>query len=93
MPCEPHAEPLFYDKSPLLPHRPTALSIHKMHTVTRNRETLFGRFIFEHNPAYENAPGGMTAARSSSLEGGDILVLSPEVLAVGISQRTEGRFH
>ena len=26
---------------------------------------------------------------TSSLEGGDILILSPQVLAVGISQRTE----
>ena len=70
--------------------RRTGVSIHKMHTVTRNRETLFGRFIFEHNPAYENAPRWYDRSAESSLEGGDILVLSPEVLAVGISQRTEG---
>ena len=61
-----------------------------MHTVTRNRETLFGRFIFEHNPWYQNAPRWYDRSASSSLEGGDILVLSPQVLAVGISQRTEG---
>ena len=59
--------------------------------MTRNRETLFGRFIFEHNPAYENAPRWYDRSAESSLEGGDILVLSPEVLAVGISQRTRGR--
>ena len=68
----------------------TGVSIHKMHTVTRNRETLFGRFIFEHNPWYQNAPRWYDRSASSSLEGGDILVLSPQVLAVGISQRTEG---
>ena len=28
----------------------TGVSIHKMHTATRNRETLFGKFIFEHHP-------------------------------------------
>ena len=61
-----------------------------MHTVTRNRETLFGRFIFEHNPWYKNAPRWYDRSASSSLEGGDILVLSPQVLAVGISERTEG---
>ena len=66
------------------------VTIHRMHTKTRNRETLFGRFIFEHNPAYENAPRWYDRSAESSLEGGDILVLSPEVLAVGISQRTEG---
>ena len=66
----------------------TGVSIHKMHTVTRNRETLFGKFIFEHHPVYKNAPRWYDRGHTSSLEGGDILVLSPEVLAVGISQRT-----
>ena len=66
----------------------TGVSIHKMHTVTRNRETLFGKFIFEHHPIYQNAPRWYDRGETSSLEGGDILVLSPEVLAVGISQRT-----
>ena len=68
----------------------TGVSIHRMHTVTRNRETLFGRLIFEHNPWYKNAPRWYDRSASSSLEGGDILVLSPQVLAVGISERTEG---
>ena len=58
----------------------TGVSIHRMHTVTRNRETLFGRFIFEHNPWYKNAPRWYDRSASSSLEGGDILVLSPQVL-------------
>ena len=67
----------------------TGVSIHKMHTVTRNRETLFGKFIFEHHPDYCNAPRWYDRGLTSSLEGGDILILSPQVLAVGISQRTE----
>ena len=67
----------------------TGVSIHKMHTVTRNRETLFGKFIFEHHPEYRNAPRWYDRGETSSLEGGDILVLSPQVLAVGISQRTQ----
>ena len=66
----------------------TGVSIHKMHTPTRNRETLFGKFIFEHHPEYRNAPRWYDRGETSSLEGGDILVLSPQVLAVGISQRT-----
>jgi len=66
----------------------TGVSIHKMHTATRNRETLFGKFIFEHHPDYKNAPRWYDRGQVTSLEGGDILVLSPEVLAVGISQRT-----
>ena len=67
----------------------TGVSIHKMHTATRNRETLFGKFIFEHHPEYRNAPRWYDRGETSSLEGGDILVLSPQVLAVGISQRTQ----
>ena len=67
----------------------TGVSIHKMHTATRNRETLFGKFIFEHHPEYCNAPRWYDRGETSSLEGGDILVLSPQVLAVGISQRTQ----
>ena len=67
----------------------TGVSIHKMHTSTRNRETLFGKFIFQHHPVYKNAPQWYDRGETSSLEGGDILVLSPQVLAVGISQRTQ----
>ena len=65
------------------------VAIHKMHTKTRNRETLFGKYIFEHHPRYKTVPKWYDRAETSSLEGGDILVLSPEVLAVGISERTE----
>ena len=67
----------------------TGVSIHKMHTATRNRETLFGKFIFEHHPDYRTAPRWYDRGETSSLEGGDILILSPQVLAVGISQRTQ----
>lgn len=67
----------------------TGVSLHRMHTTTRNRETLFGKFIFEHHPLYRNAPRWYDRGETSSLEGGDILILSPKVLAVGISQRTQ----
>ena len=66
----------------------TGVSLHRMHTVTRNRETLFGKFIFKYHPAYKDAPKWYDRGESSSLEGGDILILSPEVIAVGVSQRT-----
>ena len=67
----------------------TGVSLHRMHTVTRNRETLFGKFIFQYHPVYKDAPKWYDRGETSSLEGGDLLILSPEVLAVGISQRTE----
>ncbi len=65
------------------------VSIHRMHTVTRSRETLFGKFIFQYHPRYKNVPKWYDRGESSSLEGGDILILSPQVIAVGISQRTQ----
>ena len=34
----------------------TGVSLHRMHTVTRNRETLFGKFIFQYHPKYKDAP-------------------------------------
>ena len=66
----------------------TGVSLHKMHTETRSRETLFGKFIFTYHPLYKNAPKWYDRGETSSIEGGDILILSPQVLAVGISQRT-----
>lgn len=66
----------------------TGVSLHRMHTETRSRETLFGKFIFAHHLLYKNAPKWYDRGETSSIEGGDILVLSPQVLAVGISQRT-----
>lgn len=67
----------------------TGVSLHRMHTVTRNRETLFGKFIFQYHPKYKDVPKWYDRGETSSLEGGDILVLSKEVIAVGISQRTQ----
>ena len=67
----------------------SGVSLHRMHTVTRNREALFGKFIFKYHPVYKDAPKWYDRGENSSLEGGDILILSPEVIAVGISQRTQ----
>ncbi len=65
------------------------VTIHRMSTHTRNRETLFAKYIFAHNPKYQNVPVYYDRTASASIEGGDILVLSPKVVAVGISQRTQ----
>ena len=64
------------------------VSIHKMHTVTRNRETLFAKYIFNCNPLYKGTKLLYDRTERYSLEGGDILILNEETIAVGISQRT-----
>jgi len=69
-----------------------AVSLNHMYADTRNRETLYGKYIFKYHPIY----GGKVELvynreEDTRIEGGDELVLSKEVLAVGISQRTDSR--
>ena len=63
-------------------------TIHKMHTVTRNRETLFAKYIFNCNPLYKETKLWYDRTEDFSIEGGDVLVLNDKTVAVGISQRT-----
>jgi arginine deiminase len=65
------------------------VALHRMYSQTRNRETLFGDYIFRYHPQYQKVPRLYDRTEEHSLEGGDILVLSDQVVAVGISQRTE----
>ncbi len=65
------------------------VSLDHMYSVTRNRETIYAQYILEHHPDF--APDLTFYYRreySNCIEGGDILVLSQNVIAVGISQRT-----
>lgn len=65
------------------------VTIHRMNTHTRNRETLFAKYIFNYHPKYEKIAHLYERQEEFSIEGGDILVLNDKVLAVGISQRTD----
>ena len=67
------------------------VSLHRMHTFTRNRETLFAKYIFSFHPDYcnEEIPYWYDRENRFSLEGGDILILNEKTIAVGISQRTD----
>ena len=64
-------------------------TVHKMWSVTRTRESIFADYIFRYHPFYEGTKLYYDREEPYSIEGGDIEVLSPEVVAVGISQRTE----
>ena len=65
------------------------VSLHHMYSVTRNRETIYSEYILRYHPEYaEKVPFYYTPQEPYSLEGGDILNLSAETIAVGISQRT-----
>lgn len=66
------------------------ISLNHMYSETRNRETLYGKYIFTYHPEYGgSAPFVYSRDESTRIEGGDELVLSQELLAVGISQRTD----
>ncbi|HIR63721.1 MAG TPA: arginine deiminase [Candidatus Faecousia faecigallinarum] len=64
------------------------VALHHMYSATRRRETLYGSYILRYHPDYAGAPLYYTPDLPYSLEGGDIMNLSAETLAVGISQRT-----
>ena len=65
------------------------VSLHKMYSETRCRETIFGEYIFKYHPDYKDTKLYYDRYNGYSIEGGDIQVLSEEVIAIGISQRTE----
>lgn len=66
------------------------LTIHHMSTATRRRESLLLQYMYEFNPEF--APAGTEKwydyRDPMSLEGGDILLLSKDIVAVGLSERT-----
>lgn len=64
-------------------------SVHKMYSVTRNRETLFGKFMFKYHPDYKDSPLYYTRNLPFHIEGGDVMILGNKTIAVGISQRTQ----
>lgn len=69
----------------------SGISLNHMKTKTRNRETIFAEYIFKYHPEYKDADIPMFFDRydNTAIEGGDELVLSDKVLALGISQRTD----
>ncbi len=65
------------------------VSLNKMFSVTRCRETIYGEYIFKYHPQYKNNKLFYNRDYKTSIEGGDIMVLNSETLIVGISQRTK----
>lgn len=68
-----------------------SVSLNKMYAKTRRRETLYAKYIFNYHPNFIENPLKFLYDREDNtrIEGGDELVLSDKVLAVGISQRTD----
>lgn len=64
------------------------ISLNKMYSLTRNRETIYAEYIFNYHPDYKNVDKYYDRYLSHHVEGGDILNLNEHILAIGISQRT-----
>ena len=65
------------------------VSVHRMHSFTRCRETIYGDFIMRYHPDYAGkVPFYYRREDPFHIEGGDILNLREDLLAVGLSQRS-----
>ncbi|MGM9879084.1 MAG: arginine deiminase [Bacilli bacterium] len=64
------------------------ITLHKMYSETRSRETIYAEYIFNYHPDYKDVPKYYDRYNEYNMEGGDILNLNDKVLAIGISQRT-----
>lgn len=64
------------------------ISINHMRTEARKRESLFIKYIYKNYSDDYDIPLWYDRDDKFSIEGGDILVLSPEVIAIGCSERT-----
>ena len=62
--------------------------LNNMHYSTRKRETIYAEYIFKYHPDYKDVRKYYDRDRHASIEGGDVLNLSENVLAIGISERT-----
>ena len=66
------------------------LSIHHMSTGTRRREALLLKYMYRYNEEFSGGENRLwyDYDHDYAIEGGDILVLNKETVAVGLSQRT-----
>lgn len=64
-------------------------TLHRMWSVTRTRESIFMEYVYQYHPFYDDVKLYYDRSEPYCIEGGDIQVLSSEVVAIGISQRTE----
>lgn len=63
--------------------------INKMRFPTRCRETIYADYIFKYHPDYyRDVPHYYARDMERNIEGGDVLNLTEDTLAIGISQRT-----
>ena len=65
------------------------VALNRMFSRTRNRETIYGKYIFKYHPELKNSSLFYRRHAEFHIEGGDVLNFNERTLAVGISQRTQ----
>ncbi len=69
------------------------ISINSMHTNARRREPILIEYLYKYHPLFkkESTPLWYDYNIPYSMEGGDMLVLSKEIVAIGCSERTSAQ--
>ncbi len=65
------------------------IDLHRMYSITRNRETIYAEYIFKYHPDYKDTPMYYNRDYDWHTEGGDLLNINDHIVAIGISQRTQ----
>ena len=65
------------------------IDLHRMYSVTRNRETIYAQYIFKYHPDYKDTNLYYNRDYDWHTEGGDLLNINDHIVAIGISQRTQ----
>lgn len=66
----------------------TGIFLNRMRFPTRQRETIYAEYIFRYHPDYAQVRRYYDRNDHASIEGGDVLNLTEDTIAVGISERT-----
>lgn len=68
------------------------ITLHNMKYPTRKRETIFALWIFNTHPEYVDVPQYISKRDGiETIEGGDVFIYADDVLAIGVSERTNMR--
>lgn len=89
--CDPMPN-LYFTRDPFVTIG-SGISLNHMESATRRRETIFAKYIFRYHPNWVENDVAYWYRRENlpTIEGGDILILNDETIAIGISQRTEAQ--
>lgn len=65
--------------------------LHHMNKSTRQRETIFSEYVFRYHARFNKYQDNIIDLQKydCSSEGGDVLVISPETILIGVSERTD----